>query len=213
MPHTAFPRRLPGRVFSWFLPFMTLAVGGCGAHFADLSWPVPSRAKTRAKGPAEGAGKSPHGKEAPESRSHRLRTSATAFIEDDLRAQGLRFGTDGSPGALFGYLRSQHEPVPPARARAGDLVFFALGGPDQDCGDHVGLVESARDDGALTFREVRDGRVHHSVAHPTRPRIRRDERGRIVNSFLRPIRADDPRGSRYFAGDMLCAAIRIQKGR
>ena len=50
--------------------------------------------------------------------------------------------------------------------------------------------------------------VRRSFVDPARPSERRNAEGEILNSFLRPIRIDDPPGSRYFAGEMLCGVAR-----
>ena len=86
-----------------------------------------------------------------------------------LRQRGLEFGTDGSMGSLFAYARHSLDAVPPERARAGDLVFFdttSRGKEHRNCGDHVGIIEDIRPDGALTFREYRNGARPQSQAHP-----------------------------------------------
>ncbi|HVZ89187.1 MAG TPA: CHAP domain-containing protein, partial [Polyangia bacterium] len=133
-----------------------------------------------------------------------------AFVERALHDAGLRFGTDGSTRALWGYLRTAHRLVSAAEARAGDILFFDTRGVAAvpECADEVGIVESVTRDGRITFVEARDGRVRRSFVDPARPADRRDGRGEILNSFLRPIRIDDPPGARYFAGEMLCGVAR-----
>ena len=73
----------------------------------------------------------------------------------------------------------------------------------------MALAEAVGPDGRITFVEARGGHVRRSVVDPGHPALRRDARGRITNSFLRPMAMDDPPGSRYFAGDMLCAVVRL----
>jgi hypothetical protein len=134
---------------------------------------------------------------------------AAALVERALHQRGFRFGTDGSVGALRGYLADNGRAVTPAQARAGDVVFFDLGGGH--CQDHVGLAESVDPDGRITFREVRDGQVRTSYAHAGEPCARRDGEGRILNTFLRRKRPDDPPETRYFAGELLCAVLRLER--
>jgi hypothetical protein len=136
-----------------------------------------------------------------------------AFVERDLRREGLRFGTDGSTRALWGYLRASHQVVAAAGARPGDVLFFDMrsGAAAPSCDDgaaHAGIVEAVSHDGRITFAEARGGRVRRSFADPARPTLRRDGRGEIANSFLRAKRMDDPAGARYFAGEMLCGVAR-----
>jgi hypothetical protein len=135
---------------------------------------------------------------------------SAALVERRLHVLGYRFGTDGTVPALWGYLRAAHRLVPAASAAPGDVVLFDTRGtaPQPRCADHVGLVESVAD-GRITFVEARGGRVRRSLVDPAYPSLRRDARGRIANTFLRPKAVDDPAGARYFAGDMLCAVIRL----
>ena len=136
-----------------------------------------------------------------------------AFVERDLRREGLRFGTDGSTRALWGYLRASHEVVAPASARPGDVLFFDTrpteAAPSCDDGaGHAGIVEAVAGDGRIAFVEARGGRVRRSFADPARPTLRRDGRGEVTNTFLRVKRRDDPTSARYFAGEMLCGVAR-----
>ncbi len=136
------------------------------------------------------------------------------MVETALVSRGLRFGTDGSVGALRAYLANAHAPVPLASARAGDVLFFNLARGRDGCTDrgpdHVGLVEAVDGTGRVTFKEVRDGRVHKSLVHPGAPGARRDAQGRMLNSFLRAKQPGDPAGTAYFAGEMICAAYRTE---
>ncbi|MES1157838.1 MAG: CHAP domain-containing protein [Haliangium ochraceum] len=133
-----------------------------------------------------------------------------AFVVRTLHAAGLRFGTDGSARALWGYMRTAHRLVAPPAVRPGDILFFdtRATGERPACADHAAVVERVTADGRIGFIELRGGRLRHSFVDPARPSERRGARGEILNSFLRPVRADDPPGARYFAGEMLCAIAR-----
>jgi hypothetical protein len=135
-----------------------------------------------------------------------------SFVERALHDAGFRFGTDGSTRALWGYLRTAHQVVSAMEARPGDILFFDTRGTGSapDCADRTGIVEKVRADGRITFVEARDGRIRRGFVDPSRPTTRRDGRGDILNSFLRPIRIDDPPGSRYFAGEGLCGVARTR---
>jgi hypothetical protein len=134
-----------------------------------------------------------------------------ALVERALHQAGLRFGTDGSTRALWGYMRTSHELVAAAEARPGDVVFFDVWGtgPEPVCADHAGVVESVAPDGRIGFIERRSGRTARSFVDPERPSARRDERGRILNSFLRPKLIAEPAGARHFAGEMICGVARV----
>jgi hypothetical protein len=133
------------------------------------------------------------------------------FVVRTLHAAGLRFGTDGSTRALWGYLRTSHRLVAPAAARPGDVLFFDTRGTGQriECADHAAVVEKVTRSGRIEFVELRGGRIRHSFVDPARPDSRRDEGGALLNSFLRPMQPDDPPGARHFAGQMLCAVARV----
>jgi hypothetical protein len=173
------------------------------ADTSPASRPVPS---TDAPPAGSGGGKA---KVTP--KGARARTGATGsveIVERALRERGLRFGTDGTPEALYQYVRYSHELVPPERARPGDIVFFDMG--EHGCGEHLGLVESVEGEGRIVFRESRGGLVRRSFAHPGAPRVRRDAEGKVLNTFLRPRRMEDPPEARYFAGEMLCAVGHVE---
>jgi hypothetical protein len=138
---------------------------------------------------------------------------SAALVERSLRDAGLRFGTDGSVRALWGYMRTSHEVVAASEARPGDVVFFDTRGTDDvpSCADHAGVVETVDGDGRLGFVEAREGQVRHSFVDPAHPTSRRGEQDRILNSFLRPKRVGDPPEARYFAGEMLCGVARVRR--
>jgi hypothetical protein len=130
-----------------------------------------------------------------------------SFVERSLYDRGLRLAASSSVGALYRSLRERYGTVAPARARAGDVIFFDLVGTG--CATHAGVVESVDPSGRITFRERRDGDVRRSYAAPGDPRIRRDPKGQILNTFLRARRLEDAPGLHYFSGEMLCAVVRV----
>ena len=142
-----------------------------------------------------------------------LGDETSAMIAERIHAAGYRFGTDGTPGALWGYMRTSHELVDARDARPGDVVFFDTRGRTEDelyCSDRVGLVESVDAAGRIAFLELRGGRFYRGYVDPRQPMTRRDQSGEIANSFLRPKRLDDPDSTRYFAGEMLCGIARMR---
>jgi hypothetical protein len=128
-----------------------------------------------------------------------------------LQSNGLRFGTDGSVAALWGYLSTAYSTVAGPEVRSGDVLFFqtrAPAGEACEAPNHVGIVSAVDGDRRVVFFEARDGKVRESFAHFGRPWLRRDEEGRILNTFLRPKKIGDPTNTPTFAGEMLCAAVR-----
>ena len=145
-------------------------------------------------------------------RARRAPDEGAELVVARLRDAGFRFGTDGSTRALWGYMTVSHRVVQPLSARPGDVLFFDTDGPGErpSCAttDHVGVVDRVSPDGRIAFTEARGGSVRTSFVDPARPTLRRDARGHIANSFLRPKRVADPAGTRYFAGQMLCGVAR-----
>jgi hypothetical protein len=140
------------------------------------------------------------------SATHNKRSPA-GLVEESLRARGIAFGTDGSAPSLFAFMLGEFPRITAAGARDGDVIFFDTG---SGCGGHAGVVESAEASGRIGFREWRDGSSRHSFATPKAPLARRDEQGRILNSFLRTKRIDDSPETSYFAGEMACAVFRVE---
>jgi hypothetical protein len=182
-----------------------LTTAGCASPIRISSYRLPL---FRAASIRSEAGVAP----ASRSRSASGVSGSAALVERALHGQGLRFGTDGSVGALFAYIEARHLMVPATQARSGDILFFNMGGTSGGCANHVGLVESVDLEGRLTFKESRGGLVRKSYVTPGAPRARRDPSGLVLNTFMRAKHINDPPGARYFAGEMLCAVGRIQGG-
>ena len=134
--------------------------------------------------------------------------TAVGVVERSLHERGIRFGTDGTPSSLYHFLRAQYPEVAASEARPGDVLFFDMG-DGSGCGGHTGLVDLVDSGGRLMFREWRDGSARRSYVHPGQPHARRD-RALILNTFLRVNLPDDPRSTRYFAGELLCSVVRPQ---
>lgn len=147
----------------------------------------------------------------------RGRSEASDFVVAALQESGLRFGTDGSVAALWGYLRTSHTPLPPTASRPGDVLFFQSGAAMPSTSpaagtctepDHVAIVSGVDGDGRISFVEARDGEIRRSYANPEQPQRRRDDAGRVLNTVLRPKRVGDPPETPNYAGEMACAAVR-----
>jgi hypothetical protein len=148
--------------------------------------------------------------------AHARADEGSAFVERALHREGYRFGTDGSTRALWGYLRASHRLVSPSGARPGDVLFFDTHATDEapSCDaavDHAAVVDSVAPDGRITFVEARGGAVRTSFVDPEHPAVRRSASGQIANSFLRAKGIDDPEGTRYLAGEMLCGVVRPER--
>jgi hypothetical protein len=82
----------------------------------------------------------------------------------------------------------------------GDEVLFSEVG---EGGRLVGVVNAVQADGTVRFTYPRDGRQWRGVLSLRHPTVRRDRRGRILNSYIRTKRRDDPPDARYLAGELL----------
>lgn len=191
---------LLGRSACVLVPMLAAASVACSAPGAHVVHRPPAQVRSAVSLTKPEPGR--HG--GPGSRSKR---SAAALVEESLHARGIRFGTDGSVFSLFAFVQGDFARIPADQARDGDVVFFDTG---TGCGGHVGVVESAEASGRLGFREWRDGSSRHSFVTPKSPILRRDEQGRILNTFLRTKHMEDPAETPYFAGEMLCAVFRIE---
>jgi len=176
-----------------FLAIVTVAAG-CSTASSHSRYVPSAQIRSSVSAPTRKA-QPPHAKR-----------SAASLVEESLHGRGIRFGTDGSVPALFAFLHEQFPQVQADQARGGDVLFFDLG---TGCGLHTGLVETAESGGRIGFREWRDGSSRHSYVTPRDPYLRRDGKGRIMNTFLRPRRMEDPAETAYFAGEMLCAVFRV----
>ena len=76
--------------------------------------------------------------------------------------------------------------------RPGDLVFFRetydrnRDGRRNDGLTHIGVVETVRADGTVTFIHRASRGVTRSKLNPRKPRLFRTERGETLNDYLRP---------------------------
>ena len=129
-------------------------------------------------------------------------------VEQALRADGHRFGGDGTAVSVYEYIKAEHQFVPTSHVRPGDVLFFRI---DGRCPDHSGWVEEVEDSGRIAFRESRYGIYRRSYLYPDAPAERRAPDGRILNTFLRARRPDDRPETRYYAGELLCAVGRVRR--
>jgi cell wall-associated NlpC family hydrolase len=93
-----------------------------------------------------------------------------------------------------------------SRPRPGDLVFFRetydrnRDGRRNDGLTHIGVVERVESDGTVTFVHRAGGGVKRSKLNLHQPSLRRDEKGRVLNDYLRrPEKVARPR----LAGELL----------
>ena len=96
---------------------------------------------------------------------------------------------------------------PPALA-AGDLLVFdrAVGGAPASL---IAVVVTRDPRGVIEMLYLAGGVIRRGFVDPSRPKTSRDRDRRVVNSFLRHGADQPPAGTRYRAGELLVAGIRL----
>lgn len=99
--------------------------------------------------------------------------------------------------------------APTDTARPGDLLVFdhAVGGAASDL---VAIVIGRDARGVSEYMYAGGGVVRRGFLDPTRPSIRRDLEGAVVNTFLRHGKQWPPKGTRYLAGELLTHVVRTR---
>ena len=110
---------------------------------------------------------------------------------------GVRFDTTTGP-ELIERARTEHRFV--SDPRPGDLVVFENGAA-------FGVVSQV-EDGTVEFLYAQRRVVRRGLVTPRAPDRKRDERGRALNTFVRPYTPGDPPEQRYLAGELLTGFIR-----
>ncbi|MBK9029794.1 MAG: hypothetical protein IPL61_00370 [Myxococcales bacterium] len=88
----------------------------------------------------------------------------------------------------------------------GDLIVFdrAVGGAPASL---VAVALGADDRGVVEMIYLGAGIVRRGFLDVTRPRLRRDRAGRVVNTALRHNRDQPPKGTRFMAGELFAGVI------
>ena len=102
---------------------------------------------------------------------------------------------------------SDHRSDPSEPAAPGDLLLFDKAVSDAEA-DLIAIVIS-RDDarGVTEFLYLGGGVYRRGFVDPSRPTMRRDRDGVVVNTFLRHGRRWPAKGSHYLAGELLAHVI------
>jgi hypothetical protein len=98
---------------------------------------------------------------------------------------------------------------PTETARPGDLLVFDHAVSDGDA-DLIALVIARDARGVTEFMYPGGGVIRRGFLDPTRPSIRRDHDGGVVNTFLRHVKRFPPSGTRYLTGELLSHIIRTR---
>ncbi|MFP2910164.1 CHAP domain-containing protein [Pyxidicoccus sp. 3LFB2] len=98
--------------------------------------------------------------------------------------------------------------------RPGDMVFFRdthdrnRDGKLNDGLTHIGVVERVGEDGTVTFVHKASGLVKRGKFNLARPDVRKDEKGRVLNDWLR---RKDKRNRGYFAGELVAGFASVDE--
>lgn len=99
-----------------------------------------------------------------------------------------------------------HAPSTPALP--GDLLVFDRTEGDAEA-DRIAIVLSRDDRGVTEYMYLANGIWRRGFMDATRPHLRRDDLGKIVNTFHRHGRRYPPKGTRYLAGELAAFVIAL----
>ena len=91
----------------------------------------------------------------------------------------------------------------------GDVLVFDHVDSDQES-DRIALVIGRDSRGVTEFMYAGGGVIRRGFYDVSRPTIRRDEDGAVVNTFMRHGKLWPPKGTRYLAGELLSYVIRAR---
>jgi hypothetical protein len=109
-------------------------------------------------------------------------------------------------GALT--LAAPGSPLP--SLRLGDLLVFDRVVAAEPA-SLVGVVVSVDERGVVEFVYLARGVVRRGFAFPSQPSARRDDGGRILNTFIRHNDGADPRGTASLAGELIAAVVPLDR--
>jgi len=123
----------------------------------------------------------------------------------------LGIATEGATGAELVTWAEHGDRLaaPTAEAGPGDLLVFDHVSSD-DTSDLVAIVLSRDARGVTEFVYVGGGVIRRGFVDASRPSLRRDKDGAIVNTFMRHGRRWPAKGSRYLAGELLASIVRTR---
>lgn len=141
----------------------------------------------------------------------RDRREPFAVAMDWLGELGIHVDVWASEGpALVVWAQGKGKLAPPVEpARPGDLLVFDRV-TDDTSADLVALVIGRDARGVTEFMYAGGGVIRRGFLDPTRPSVRRDIDGAIVNTFLRHGKRYPPKGTRYLAGELLAHVIHVR---
>ncbi len=196
---------------------------------AVLPFFIPIPEETRERIVAAAGGALHHGPGPFRQGGHRFNADCSGFVAFAYQAAGIPFrealhvGDEDAGSAVVALYRAlasngilfgrEGVPLP------GDLVFWHDtydrngDGIADDPLTHVGIVERAFADGTVNFFHRGARGVLRGVMSLRHPGEERGAPGERLNSRLRPVRRNDPPGTRYLAGELFTAFGRFDAAR
>lgn len=96
-----------------------------------------------------------------------------------------------------------------AAAMPGDLLVFERTSSDADL-DLIGIAIARDARGVTEFLYVAGGVIRRGFVDAARPTTKRDDKQRVVNTFVRHGRRHPPPGTRYLAGELLAHVVHVR---
>ncbi len=119
---------------------------------------------------------------------------------------GIAIEASSAAAAVEMAKRSQRAGSATAVALPGDVLVFDRVISD-DRADFAAIVTAHDPRGVTEFVYLGGGVIRRGFVDATRPTMRRDADGRIVNTYLRTGKRLPPRGTRYLAGELLAHVV------
>jgi hypothetical protein len=135
------------------------------------------------------------------------------FVLDALRSMGATLGAleDAADGKQLMARASQHDAaVVDYKPRLGDLVVFDEVERHQ-AASLSGVVVSVDNQGTVEFVYLARGVVRRGFVNPAHKGRKRDDAGRVLNTFIRHSDGKDPWGTRYLASQLLSSFVRLDR--
>jgi hypothetical protein len=116
-------------------------------------------------------------------------------------------GRPGDGPALVAWAAARGRLFGPAEApAAGDVLVFDRATAKAEA-DLIAIVIGRDARGVIEMIYAGGGVIRRGFVDPSRPSIRRDLTGAVINTFLRHGRQWPPKGTRYLAGELLAHVI------
>jgi hypothetical protein len=143
-----------------------------------------------------------------------LESSDVGFVLAALAALGARLDPKAaalaSGDALVELARERGAFAGDGDALLGDLIVFDRVMARRPA-SLVGVVVSSDNQGTIEFVYLTRGVVRRGFVNPRRRGEKRDQTGRVLNTFVRHSDGDNPAGTHYLAGELFAGVVRLDR--